>query len=263
MNLKLNRKIVKEMARNGLKFVEDCSPTILTGLVAAGVLTSVGMAVRATTKALPLIEEEKVRRCKEGLDDHLKPAEVVKVCWKCYVPTVSMAALTVACAIGANKINLQRNAALSSLYSVSSTALKEYEQKVIEQVGPEKNETIKNAVAKDRMDKIQMDESAALGDGNVWVYDTFSGRKWPCNIGKIKQIAGDLDCDMAVSGDWKSLNEFYMEIGLDEIKPGDSLGFDASNLIDLWFSAQLDDNGRPLVVMDYKVMPKIKYKEMF
>ena len=82
MNLKLNRKIVKEMARNGLKFVEDCSPTILTGLVAAGVLTSVGMAVRATTKALPLIEEEKVRRCKEGLDDHLKPADVVKVCWK-------------------------------------------------------------------------------------------------------------------------------------------------------------------------------------
>ena len=54
-----------------------------------------------------------------------------------------------------------------------------------------------------------------------------------------------------------------MEIGLDEIKPGDSLGFDASNMIDLWFSAQLDDNGRPLVVMDYKVMPKIKYKEMF
>lgn len=203
MNLKLNRKIVKEMARNGLKFVEDCSPTILTGLVAAGVLTSVGMAVRATTKALPLIEEEKVRRCKEGLDDHLKPAEVVKVCWKCYVPTVSMAALTVVCAIGANKINLQRNAALSSLYSVSSTALKEYEQKVIEQVGPEKNETIKNAVAKDRMEKIQMDESAALGDGNVWVYDTFSGQKWPCNIGKIKQIAGDLNCDMAVSGDWK------------------------------------------------------------
>ena len=68
---------------------------------------------------------------------------------------------------------------------------------------------------------------------------------------------------MAVSGDWKSLNEFYMEIGLDEIKPGDSLGFDASNMIDLWFSAQLDDNGRPLVVMDYKVMPKVKYKEMF
>ena len=44
MNLKLNRKIVKEMAKNGLKFVEDCSPTILTGLVAAGVLTSVADA---------------------------------------------------------------------------------------------------------------------------------------------------------------------------------------------------------------------------
>ena len=258
MNLKLNRKIVKEMARNGLKFVEDCSPTILTGLVAAGVVTSVGMAVRATTKALPLIEEEKVRRCKEGLDDHLKPAEVVKVCWKCYVPPVSMAALTVACAIGANKINLQRNAALSSLYSVSSTALKEYEQKVIEEVGPEKNEEIKNAVAKDRIHSMTQEEMAALGNGNVWIYDSFSDRKFPSTIGKIKASAGDFNCYMANSGDWVSLNEFYNDIGLRSFGPGDAMGFNIANPIELWFSGQIEEGGEPIISMEFKSMPKLK-----
>lgn len=36
-----------------------------------------------------------------------------------------------------------------------------------------------------------------------------------------------------------------------------ALGTD--NLLELDFSGQLDDNGRPIVAMDYKVMPKPKY----
>ena len=62
-----------------------------------------------------------------------------------------------------------------------------------------------------------------------------------------------------MSSDWKSLNEFYGEIGLDEIKPGDAMGFGTDNLLELDFSGQLDDNGRPIVAMDYKIMPKPKY----
>lgn len=258
--VKLTRKLMKEMVRNGVKYVENHSPTILTGLVAAGVVTSVGMGIRATVKAVPLIEEEKVRRCKEGLDEHLSVKDVVKVCWKCYIPTVSMAALTVACAVGANSINLQRNAALSSLYTVSSTALKEYESKVVEEIGTDKNEKIKNAVAKDHISRLSADEAAALGEGNVWVLDTFSGRKWPCSIGKLKASAGDFNTYMANSGDWVSLNEFYLDVGLKEITPGDSMGFNIANPIELWFSAQLEDNGQPIVAMDFKHMPKLKYE---
>ena len=57
----------------------------------------------------------------------------------------------------------------------------------------------------------------------------------------------------------KEAHEFYGEIGLDEIKPGDAMGFGTDNLLELDFSGQLDDNGRPIVAMDYKVMPKPKY----
>lgn len=258
--MKLTRKIMKEMVRNGIKYVENHSPTILTGLVAAGVVTSVGMGIRATVKAIPLIEEEKVRRCKEGLDEHMSAADVVKTCWKCYIPTASMAALTVACAVGANAINLQRNAALATLYSASSTALKEYEDKVVDAVGADANDKIKTEAAKERIGQLSADDAAALGNGNVWMYDTFSGRKWPCNVGRIKASAGDFNTYMANSGDWVSLNEFYNDIGLKEIAPGDSMGFNIAHPIEVWFSAQLEDNGQPIVAMDFKSMPKLKYE---
>lgn len=259
--MKINRQFVEQTFRQTIKFVEKQSPTILTGLGAAGVLTTAIMAVRATPKALAIIEEEKVRRARDGENENLKPTEVMAKCWKCYVPTVCMGAVTVACVISANSINLQRNAALSSLYSVSSAALKQYEDKVVETVGEEKNSEIKKAIAQDRITSAPHTDISLSNTNDVIVYDCFSGREFASNINKIQAAVNALNYDIVTSSDWKSLNEFYGEIGLRDIKPGDGLGFGTDNLIELDFSGQLDDNGRPVVAMDYKVMPKPKYWE--
>ena len=45
--MKLNRKFVEQAFRETVRFVERQSPTILTGLAAAGVVTTAIMAVRA------------------------------------------------------------------------------------------------------------------------------------------------------------------------------------------------------------------------
>ena len=176
--MKLNRKFVEQAFRETVRFVERQSPTILTGLAAAGVVTTAIMAVRATPKAMAILEEEKLSRAYAGKSEKLKATEVVGKCWKCYMPTTCMAGLTIACAIGANSINLQRNAALSSLYSVSSAALKEYEDKVVETVGEDKNAEIKQAIAKDRIAAAPAQNDISLVEpDDVIVYDCFSGRK--------------------------------------------------------------------------------------
>lgn len=258
--MKLNRKFVEQAFRETVRFVERQSPTILTGLAAAGVVTTVIMAVRATPKAMAILEEEKLGRAYAGKSEKLKATEVVGKCWKCYVPTACMAGLTIACAIGANSINFQRNAALSSLYSVSSAALKEYEDKVVETVGEDKNAEIKQAIAKDRIAAAPAQNDISLVESDdVIIYDCFSGRKFKSTINKIQAAVNEINYDITMSSDWKSLNEFYGEIGLDEIKPGDAMGFGTDNLLELDFSGQLDDNGRPIVAMDYKIMPKPKY----
>ena len=61
-----------------------------------------------------------------------------------------------------------------------------------------------------------------------------------------------------VSGDdYISLNEFYYALDLDGVSIGDDLGWNvARGLIELDFSAQLDTDNVPCIVIDYVVAPK-------
>lgn len=57
------------------------SPEILTGVGIAGMVTTTVMAVRATPKAIQLLDEEKRRQHANKLE----PMDVVKTAWKCYI----------------------------------------------------------------------------------------------------------------------------------------------------------------------------------
>ena len=58
------------------------SPEILTGVGIAGMVTTTVMAVRATPKAIQLLDEEKRRQHTEKLE----PIDTIKTAWKCYIP---------------------------------------------------------------------------------------------------------------------------------------------------------------------------------
>ena len=94
------------------------SPEILTGIGIAGMFTTVVLAVRATPKALDLISREEYEQKRD-----LTPMETVKVAWKPYIPAAITGTLSTACLIGANSVNLKRNAALAAAYALSDTAL--------------------------------------------------------------------------------------------------------------------------------------------
>ena len=125
------------------------SPEILTGIGIAGMITTTVMAVRATPKALILIEERK----EEIGAEELEVADVVKTTWLCYIPAAITGTLSIACLIGASSVNAKRNAALATAYTLSESALKDYQGKVVEMFGEKKHETVKDAVAKDKIEK--------------------------------------------------------------------------------------------------------------
>ena len=61
-----------------------------------------------------------------------------------------------------------------------------------------------------------------------------------------------------------SLNEFYEEIGIARTSTGDRLGWNTdSDLIDLNFSSQLTEDGKPCLVIDFKVEPKYNFDKFF
>ena len=233
------------------------SPEILTGIGIAGMITTTIMAVRATPKALILIEERK-----EEIDvDKLTPVELIKTTWTCYIPAAITGGLSIICLIGASSVNARRNAALATAYTLSESALKEYQEKVIETIGEKKEQTVRDAIAKDRIDKnpVSSREVIITEKGNTLCYDAISGRYFKSDIDKLKKAENELNRRMRDEM-YISLNDFYYEIGLNPIGIGNDLGWNIDHgYIELKFSSQLTDDGNPCLVIDYQVVPSRLY----
>ena len=59
-----------------------------------------------------------------------------------------------------------------------------------------------------------------------------------------------------ISEDYISLTEFYSELGLSPTKVSDEIGWNLDDgLIEVYFSSQLADDGRPCIVLDYENPP--------
>lgn len=253
----------KEIAKSFLSLktaIKKHSPEILTGIGIAGMITTTVMAVRATPKALILIEERK----EEIGAEKLEAMDMVKTTWACYIPAAITGTLSVACLIGSSSVNARRNAALATAYTLSESALKDYQGKVIEMFGEKKNEAVKDAVAKDKVEKnpVVTREVIITEKGNTLCYDAISGRYFKSDIEKIKKAECELNRQMLYDM-YVSLNDFYYEIGLDSVKLGDELGWNVdSGYIDLSFSSQLASDGTPCLVIDYSVAPRYDYRNL-
>lgn len=241
--------------------VSKHSPELLTGLGIAGMITTTVLAVKATPKALDLIEEKR-EELELPPSERLHPAEIIKAAWKPYIPAAVTGVTSVACLIGASSVNSKRNAALATAYNLSATALAEYKEKVLETVGEKKEQIIRNKVAEERINKDPVNQSAIIvsGNGNTRCFDTITKRRFTSDIDTINRIVNELNRKMLNGEDYISLNEFYYELGLDGSSIGDELGWNVINgLIELDFSAQLDTDGIPCIVIDYMVAPKRGY----
>lgn len=259
----MNKFSVTSFLNTAKRTVSKHSPEILTGLGIAGMLSTVILAVKATPKALQIIDDIKTGENKE----HLTPVETVKATWKCYVPAATFGAVSTVCLIGAVSVSSRRYAALATAYKISETAYNEYREKVVETIGEKKEETIKDAINKDRIEKnpVTTNDVIVTGTGKTLCYDHLSSRYFESDIDKIKRAENELNKRMLheITGS-VSLNEFYDEIGLSRTPLGESMGWNAMRgLIDIHFGSQIADDGRPCIVIDHNVDPIYDYDRAY
>ena len=268
----MGKQSLSKIIKSAQSTMKKHSPEILTGIGIAGMITTVVFAVKATPKALELIECERTKRGRKAVDERsedllsdikLTAKETFILTWKCYIPSVIIGSVSVFCLIGANSANLRRNAALATAYTLSESALKEYQEKVIETIGEKKEQTVRDAIAKDKIDRnpVTNREVIITERGNTLCYDVISGRYFKSDIDKLKKIENELNRQMRDEM-YISLNDFYYEIGLNGTKLGDDLGWNIDEgYIDLNFSSQLASDGTPCLVIDYQIAPQYNYSE--
>ncbi len=237
------------------------SPEILTGIGIAGMITTTCLAVKATPKALQLIEAKK----EEMGVDKLTPVETVKTAWKPYVPAVITCVASVGCIIGATSVNLRRNAALATAYKLSETALTEYKEKAVEVVGEKKEQAIREKIAEDniKQNPVSKNEVFITGKGETLFLEPLSKRYFKSDIDYIRKAENMLNKQMLhdITG-YVSLSELYDEIGLDHTGVSDEIGWNVNNLIDIEFHAALTEDEKPCIALDYQNSPKYKYYEL-
>lgn len=276
----MNKPNVNKYFKMATRVIKKRSPEILTGLGIAGMVTTTVLAVKATPKALELIEEEKRKQNCELLDEaekngqdncaqinKLKPVEVVKVAWKPYIPAVLLGTASAACLIGANSVHARRHAALYSAYKLSETALTEYKDKVKEIVPEKKVKEIKQKLAEDKVDKAVKSEDGkeqkakviVSSDGDTWFVDPFTNGSFLCTETKIREAIVDLNYRL-MDEMFVSLSDLYDELGLDHTQNSDDIGWcidDGKIVPD--FSDAIVKNGKAYVVMDFLRRPEYGY----
>lgn len=273
---------ITQMAKNLGGIVSKNSPTILTGVAVAGLITTTIMGIKATPKALAVIDdyvwgkyEEEIENPEEvsfaqwlGVDTEgyswrdkanvISKRETIKLTWKLYLPTFAVGAVTIACIIGANHISLRRNAALASIYGITEAAFKEYRAKVVETIGKNKELKIRDEVSADRVKRNPpgMNEVIFTGKGEVMCYDSLSGRYFKSDIEQIRRVVNELNRNL-LSDMFLTVNELYYAIGLSGTKLGDMMGWDIDKgMVEVDFSAQLTENGEPCLVLNYSTEPR-------
>ena len=239
------------------------SPEILTGLGIAGMISTVVLAVKATPKALKLIEEEKQQESHE-----LTTVEVVKVAWKPYVPAAISGVIATGCLIGACSVSARRTAALTTAYQLSTAALSEYKNKVVETIGEKKEQHIREKIDKDRVDQNPINQNSIIltKKGNTLCMDGFSKRYFESDIDELHKAINRLNAMLVKDGSC-SLNDLYDELCLEHTDIGYDLGWNINKvgrgLIDLGTTATIASDGRPCIVVNCNPAPEWGFDQQY
>jgi Family of unknown function (DUF6353) len=250
-------------------------PTILTGAAVVGVIGTVVLAVRATPKAMLEIKRaqedvyEPDKTLIEG-DERLKAnfanwtiLKSVQACWRCYIPAGLTGTATIACIIGANVIGLRRNAALLAAYTLADTSFREYKDKVLEHVTPQKAQKIDDEIMADKIEKdAPKAETVVFTDGgDILCYESLTGRCFKSSAEKIKRAAQDVDARILQGEMYAPLNEFFKELGLEPTDLGRILGFNVECRLKVVLSSHLVEGvfEKPALAIGYEKLPVFQF----
>lgn len=239
------------------------SPAILTAIGAVGVVTTAVLAAKGASKATRILDEV------ESEGGVLKAPiprlmERTKQVWPCYVPAVATGAISITAIIMANQIGSKRTAAVMGAYTIAEKGFKEYQEKVVEQLGETKEGKVREAIIQDRMEKepVQSRDVIITGGGESLCFDTLSGRYFQSTVENIRKAENDVNFQI-INDMYASQNDFYRALDLPSIDPGEELGWNNTKRLEINFTSVLSTDNRPCLAMEYRYKPFPNYSKIW
>lgn len=221
-------------------FLKRNSATILTCVGAVGVIATSVTAVKATPKALVLLE-----KAKEEKGEDLTKLETVKIAGPLYVPSIVLGVSTLACMFGANVLNKRGQASIMSAYALADSTYKDFKNKVAELYGEEAGTKVRAEIAKDKYEELHIEPQ---GD-NLLYYDFYSGRYFEASPAFVKQAEYDFNRTLMLD-DCACLNDWYRFLDLEPLEHGDNFGWTTYANSDAYWQTWVDFHHENTVMDD-------------
>ena len=227
------------------------------------------MAVKATPKALRLIEEAKQEKGEE-----LTKWESIKVTAPTYMSTVIIGVGTVACVFGANILNKRQQTSLMSAYALLDQSYKEYKKKLIELYCEETHKDIVDAIAIEKAEDTYVNGGYFATNCDLSVeehssepklfYEEYSKRFFESTIEQVMNAEYHLNRNYILRG-YSVLNELYDFLGLEPTDAGSVLGWAPLDEGMHWIEfnhrkAEMKD-GTEFYILEMPFEPRVDYDE--
>lgn len=242
----------KLLGRSKLFFKRNGS-TILTCVGGVGVVLTSVMAVKATPKAMTLLEA-----AKEEKGNELTKVEIIKTAGPAYIPAILVGVSTIACIFGANTLNKRQQAALMSAYALLDSSYKDYREKVKELYGEAGAEEIEEELARDTYEKTDI----SAEDEKELFYDSYSRRYFNSTMENVIKAEYEINRLLSLNGG-AYLNEFYEMLDIPRVGFGDYLGWSYYEMYERCWVKWLDfkhqktvmDDGLECYILSFSVDP--------
>lgn len=252
------------LSRQLEKLIVDNSPVILTAVGVVGTIATAYFTHKSTVKAVKILDAAEEARSTANLNDMdlgpLGNKEKTQLIWKEYIKPAAICSGTVVAIVMSNHISTKRVAALAAAYSVAERSYTEYKDKFAEKLGINKEQSVADGVAEDRMvnDPVSGKTVIITDGGEHLCYDKMSGRYFKSSMDSIKAAVNEVNRRILSNGSC-SLTQFYDEIGIDSNGFSDFVGWNYDSHLKVRFSTMISDDGRPCIVMDYECQIDRKY----
>jgi hypothetical protein len=228
-------------------FVKEHSTAILSGLAVVGVAGTAYLTGKASYEAALDIQRE------FGPDASLR--NKAKFVWKKYIPAGLAGVGTVACIVVSAKVSNRKVLAATAAYSLTERAFMQYKDKVVEQLGENKERAIRDEIAKE--DILRNPPQKALttavhtapGTGFLCC-ELYTGRYFISEMEKIRKAENDLNAKL-LRHDRCNMDDFYHMVGLEPTQYSSDIGWESTRLLELYFTTVLSEEGIPCLAFRY------------
>lgn len=232
-----------KLTKTCVKFLRKHGGTILAVAASVGVVATAIETGRATTKAQHILEVDKeLTKFNENefgvTEEPPTKKQIVLMCWKAYVPAAILGGGTIACILGSNALNKKQIASLTAAYMALGKTYQTYRQKVIENIGLEKEAEIQEQISEEKLPEVR----DKMTEEKLLCYEPISKRYFHATEVELTDAFYHMNRDFVLNGE-VSLNDFYSFLpGLDFTPEGDMLGWCAEYLGNEWEYYWIDFN---------------------